>query len=109
LTTSEDPCVVFGNNQSGRNSTIYQTKLFASHVSDVYHSFHEAESIFQLTFPTGGFGGMVTKPWDQRTKSTEELQLESAARLSKIAGVRVISLIPPALPGGGDFPVDFVV
>ena len=109
LAPKEDQSVVFGIIQAAPNATIDQTKLFASQVADVYRSFPEAESIFQLTFPTGGFGGMVTKPWDQRTKSTEELQLESAARLSKIAGVRVISLIPPALPGGGDFPVDFVV
>src|SRR4029079_6003477 len=30
-------------------------------------------------------------------------------QLSKIPGVRVISTVPPALPGGGDFPVDFVI
>ena len=35
--------------------------------------------------------------------------MEAAGKLSKIAGVRVISLTPPALPGGGDFPVDFVI
>ena len=32
-----------------------------------------------------------------------------AAGLSHIPGVRVISLVPPALPGGGNFPVDFVI
>src|SRR5204862_6997172 len=52
---------------------------------------------------------MVTKPWEQRQKGTEQLQMEAAAGLSKIPGIRVISTIPPALPGGGDFPVDFVV
>ena len=35
--------------------------------------------------------------------------MESAAKLSQIPGVRVISLVPPALPGGGGFPVDFVL
>jgi len=52
---------------------------------------------------------MVTKPWSDRNKSAEQLQLESAVQLSKIPGLRVIPLIPPALPGGGDFPVDFVI
>ena len=33
-------------------------------------SLPETASIFQLTFPTGGFGGMVTKPWSERTKTT---------------------------------------
>ncbi len=37
------------------------------------------------------------------------MQLLAAAKLSKIPGIRVISLVPAALPGGGDFPVDFVI
>jgi multidrug efflux pump len=52
---------------------------------------------------------MVTKPWSEREKSTSQLQMESAGKLSQIAGIRVISLVPPALPGGGSFPVDFVI
>ncbi len=109
LAPKEDQSVVFGVIQAAPNATIEQTKLFSSQVHDVYRSFPEAESIFQITSPTGGFGGMVTKPWSQRKKTTEQLQVGAAIGLSKIPGVRVISLIPPALPGGGDFPVDFVI
>ncbi len=109
LAPTEDQSVVFGIVQAAPNATLDQTKLFAAKVHDVYRSFPEAESIFQITSPAGGFGGMVTKPWDERTKTTNELQVEAAARLAKIPGVRVISTVPPALPGGGDFPVDFVV
>jgi multidrug efflux pump len=109
LAPKEDQSVVFGIIQAAPNATIDQTKLFSSQVHDVYRSFPEAESIFQITSPSGGFGGMVTKPWSQRKKTTEQLQVEAAGGLSKIPGVRVISLIPPALPGGGDYPVDFVV
>jgi multidrug efflux pump len=109
LAPREDQSVVFGAIQAAPNATIDQTKMFAEQVHDVYRSFPEAESIFQITAPNGGFGGMVTKPWSQRKKTTEQLQVEAAAKLSTIPGLRVISLIPPALPGGGDFPVDFVV
>ena len=109
LAPKEDQSVVFGVVQAAPNATLDQTKLFASQAYDVYKSFPEAANTFQITSPTGGFGGMVTKPWDQRKKNTSQLQLEAAAGLSKIAGVRVISLVPPALPGGGDFPVDFVI
>ena len=109
LAPKEDQSVVFGIIQAAPNATLDQTRLFASEIHDVYQSFPEAQSIFQITTPSGGFGGMVTKPWDQRTRNTSQLQLQAAAKLSKIAGVRVISLVPPALPGGGDFPVDFVV
>ena len=109
LAPAEDQGVVFGVVQASPNATLDQTKLFADKIYDVYRSFPESESIFQITSPTGGFGGMVTKPWSQRTKTAQQLLVESAGPLSQIPGVRVIPLTPPPLPGGGDFPVDFVI
>jgi multidrug efflux pump len=109
LAPTEDQSVVFGIIQAAPNATIDQTKLFAAQVYDVYKAFPEAGSVFQITSPSGGFGGMVTKPWSERKKSTQVLQVEASMGLSKIPGVRVISLVPPALPGGGSFPVDFVI
>jgi multidrug efflux pump len=109
LAPSEDQGVVFSILQTSSNSTLDQTKMFAEQVADVYRSFPEADSIFQLTFPTGGFGGFVTKPWSERTKTTEQLLMEVAGPLSRIPGIRAIPLTPPPLPGGGDFPVDLVI
>ena len=109
LAPAEDQGVVFGVIQSSANATLDQTNLFTDQVYNVYHSFPESASIFQITNPNGGFGGMVTKPWSQRKKTTQQLLLESSGKLSKIAGVRVIPLTPPPLPGGGNFPVDFVI
>ena len=109
LAPAEDQGVVFGVIQASPNSTLDQTKLFTDQVYDVYHSFPESGSIFQITNAGGGFGGMVTKPWSERKKTAQQLLLESSGPLSKIAGIRVIPLTPPALPGGGNFPVDFVI
>ncbi len=109
LAPAEDQGVVFGVIQSSANSTIDQTNLFTRQVYDVYHSFPESASIFQITNPSGGFGGMVTKPWSQRKKTAQQLLVESSGPLSKIAGIRVIPLTPPPLPGGGNFPVDFAI
>jgi multidrug efflux pump len=109
LAPAEDQGVVFGVIQSAANSTIDQTNLFTSEVYDVYHAFPESESIFQITSPSGGFGGMVTKPWSQRKKTAQQLLVESVGPLSKIPGIRVIPLTPPPLPGGGNFPVEFVI
>jgi len=109
LAPAEDQGVVFGVIQASPNSTIDQTNLYTKEVYDVYHSFPESQSIFQITTPTGGFGGMVTKPWSERKKTAQQLLVESTGPLSKLAGLRVIPLTPPPLPGGGDFPVDFVI
>ena len=109
LAPTEDQSVVFGVIQAAPNATLDQTNLFTEQVYDVYNAFPEKKAVFQITSPSGGFGGMVTKPWSDRKKSTEQLQLEASMGLSKIPGIRVISLVPPALPGGGSFPVDFVI
>src|SRR5690349_3694902 len=109
LAPAEDQGVIFGIVQASPNSTLDQTKLFSQQVYDVYRAMPQTKSIFQITQSTGGFGGMVTKPWSERDKTTQQLLLESSGPLSKIAGIRVIPLTPPPLPGGGDFPVDFVI
>ena len=109
LAPAEDQGVVFGVIQSSANSMIDQTNLFPMLVYDVYHSFPESESIFQITSPSGGFEGMVTKPWSERKKTAQQLLVESVGPLSKIPGIRVIPLTPPSLPGGGNFPVEFVI
>jgi multidrug efflux pump len=109
LAPNEDQSVVFGILQASPNSTLDQNKLYATAVNDVYQSMPEMKHVFQLTYPTGGFGGMVTKPWGERKKNIAQLQLAAAGGMSRIPGVRVITAIPPALPGGGNFPVDMVI
>ncbi|MDQ2970209.1 MAG: efflux RND transporter permease subunit, partial [Acidobacteriota bacterium] len=109
LAPTEDQSVVFGIVQAAPNATLDQTKLFTKQVNDVFQSFPETQATFQITFPTGGFSGMVTKPWDERKRSTQQLQLQVAGGVSQIPGIRVIPLVPPALPGGGSFPVDLVI
>ena len=109
LAPTEDQSVVFGIVQAAPNATLDQTKLFTKEVNDVFQSFPETQATFQITFPSGGFSGMVTKPWDERKRSTQQLQLLVAGGVSQIPGIRVIPLVPPALPGAGGFPVDFVI
>jgi multidrug efflux pump len=109
LAPVEDQNVVFGIVQAAPNATLDQTDLHTDEIYKVYASRPEMQNTFQIMFPSGGFGGMVTKPRSERKKSTSQLQVETAQGMGQIAGVRVISLVPPALPGGGSFPVDLVI
>jgi multidrug efflux pump len=109
LAPIEDQGVVFSAIEAAPNSTIDQTRMFTQQVYDVYRAVPETGSIFQITFPNGGFGGMVTKPWSQRKKTTQQLLMEVTGPLSKIPALRVFPLVPPPLPGGSDFPIDFVI
>jgi multidrug efflux pump len=109
LAPREDQSVVFGIVQAAPNATLDQTQLFASRIYDVFHSFPETRNTFQITQPTGGFAGMVTKPWAERKRNTAQLQVQVAGAFAQLPGIRAIALIPPSLPGGGSFPVDFVI
>ena len=51
LAPAEDQGVVFGVIQSSANATLDQTNLFTDQVYNVYHSFPETASIFQITNP----------------------------------------------------------
>jgi multidrug efflux pump len=73
LAPTEDQGFFFGIVQASANSTLDQTKLYTAAIHDVYRALPESDSIFQLTFPTGGFGGMTTKPWSERSKTTAQL------------------------------------
>jgi multidrug efflux pump len=69
----------------------------------------EFDHSFQITFPTGGFGGMLVKPWEERKRSIFPIQQQLQGELSAIPGVRAPVFLPSALPSPGTFPVEFVI
>lgn len=110
LAPMEDQGFIFGIIQGAANSTIDQTKLFADQVDDAYRAIPEAQSTFQVIFPNFGFSGMITKAWDDRSRSIQEIQMDVSGKTAAIPGIRSIQMIPPALPSGGEgFPVEFVL
>jgi len=60
-------------------------------------------------FGTDGFSGMVVKPWSQRKRTTAQILPEVQGRLAQIPGLQIFAGLPPALPGGSNFPVEFVI
>ncbi len=109
LAPREDQGVVFAVVQAPANATLDQTKLFASQIYGIFHSIPETQNTFQATLPSGGFAGLVAKPWDERKLSTDKLQVQVSRAFAKIPGIRAIALVPPSLPGGGTYPVDMAI
>ena len=109
LAPQEDQGFIFGIVQAAANSTIDQTALFAKKIDEIYASVPESDDRFQIIFPTFGFGGMTMKPWNERERSAQEVQMEVAQKSAGIPGIRVIQLLPPSLPGSDGFPVDLVI
>lgn len=109
LAPTEDQGVIFGIVESSANSTLDQSSLYAKEANRIFSGFEETDFTFQLTFPTDGFSGMVLKPWDERDRTVFDLLPRAQQELATITGFNLFPITPPALPGGGQFPVEFVI
>jgi len=109
LAPTEDQGVIFGILDAAANSTLDQTSHYAAAVNDAFLSIPETEFVFQITYPSSGFGGMVVKPWELRQRTIFEIMPEVQQKLHAVTGIRMFPVTPPALPGGGDFPVEFIL
>ncbi|MGE4343717.1 MAG: efflux RND transporter permease subunit [Geoalkalibacter sp.] len=109
LAPTEDQGVIFGIIDAAANATLNQTATFTKAVNDAYMSVPETRFTFQVTSPGGGFAGMVTKPWELRERSIYQILPEVQGKLQQVPGIRVFAVLPPALPGGGQFPVEFII
>jgi multidrug efflux pump len=109
LAPDEDQGVIFGIVEAPADATLEETVRYADEATRIFLSTPETSYTFQLTQPTFGFGGMVLKPWGERTRTPQDLQPEIAQKLSGLAGIKMFPVTPSALPGGGDFPVEFLI
>ncbi len=109
LAPAEDQGVIFGILDAAANSTLDQTSQYAAAANQIFLSEPETNFTFQMTMPSSGFGGMVLKPWAERERTVFEVLPEVQQKLATIPGVRMFPVIRPSLPGGGQFPVEFVL
>jgi multidrug efflux pump len=109
LAPTEDQGVIFGILDASANSTIDQNSHFAAAVNHVFQNVPETDFTFQITFPNSGFGGMVTKPWGERKRNIFQILPEVQHKLQAVPGIQIFPVTPPALPGGGDFPVEIIL
>lgn len=109
LAPTEDQGVIFGIMDAAANATLDQTRIYGIAANQVFLDTPETDFTFQIIFPNSGFGGMVTKPWDERERTIYQILPEVQQKLQKIPGIRMFPVTPPALPGGGQFPVEFVL
>jgi len=109
LAPTEDQGVIFGIVDAAADATLDQTSLYAAAANEAFQSVPETAFTFQITRPSSGFGGMVTRPWEERRRTIFEILPEVRQKLADITGIRMFAVTPPALPGGGQFPVEFVL
>ena len=109
LAPNEDQGAVFGAIDVPANATLEQLTPYTAEVNKQFSSIPEFSQSFQITFPTGGFGGAIMKNWNERSRNIFGIQAELSQKTNGIAGIRAPVFLPPALPSPGFFPVELVI
>jgi multidrug efflux pump len=109
LAPVEDQGVLFGVVNTPANSTLDQLTPSIRRVNKDMMTLPEAQFTFQITFPNNGFWGVGLKPWDERSRTASKILPEATAKAAAIPGIQTFPILPPALPGGGQFPVEFIL
>jgi multidrug efflux pump len=109
LAPKEDQGIIFGIVDAAANATLDQTSRYTAAANDIFFNSPETDFSFQVTRPSSGFAGMVIKPWGERERTVFEILPEVQQKLSAIPGMRMFATTPSALPGGGQFPVEFIL
>ncbi len=109
LAPKEDQGVVFGILFPPANATLEQATYYSQKATDVFMAVPERAHVFQITGTGFGFGGLLTKPWSERTRSIFEIEPEVTAGLGGITGIQHPAFLPDPLPSAGQLPVEFVI
>jgi multidrug efflux pump len=94
------------------DATYTQMQTYSDQALAVGESVPEYRGAFQVIGApsvTQGLGGILFKPWAERTRSADELQQVLQKKWNTIAGAEVAAFQFPPLPGSQGMPLQFVI
>ena len=113
LAPEEDQGALFALVNSPQYANLDYLERYMEEVGKVLRSSPESQNYFGIIGFQGihsAFGGVLFKPWEERTRNHQELMQELQPKLSGIAGVQAFLFAPPSLPGSsGGPPFQFVI
>ena len=109
LAPQEDQGIIITLQTAAANATIDQRLMYSKQVFDIFMSHPETDHVFQLEVPGQSIAGMVLKPWDKRTLTTNQLAPIIQQQVGKVAGAQIVAFQPPPLPGSNGLPVQFII
>jgi len=106
LAPTEDQSILFYSGIGPATATLHFMQTYATQVNKIAHSFPECANVFQVngfSIASPGsnsmLGGMLLKPWDERTRTQNQLQPLFQQKLSTLAGVQIQTFPLPSIPG----------
>ena len=112
LAPQEDQGIVLAQLTTAPNATLAQTELYSHEAYKIVSAYPEIAHVFSIDGASGlnsNITGMVLKPWDDRKRTSNQLQPEIQQKLNSIAGAKTAAFQLPSLPGARGLPIQFVI
>jgi multidrug efflux pump len=112
LAPQEDKGIIIAVHSGAPNDSLRQTSITSHEIYKDFVKYPETDHVFQLDGVNGlnsGVVGMVLKPWDQRRRTTNQLQPLVQSDLDKIAASKIAVFQPAPLPGSKGLPLQIVI
>jgi len=111
LAPTEDQSFLFGFGTTAADATLDQNSRYAKAVEKAFRTDPDTDFVFQITSPSPApaIAGLVAKPWGERKRPITEILTQMQPKVSQIPGLQFFLVQPPALPGGGTFPIEVVL
>ena len=112
LAPQEDQGVVLYQLIGPPDATLQQMQTYTQQIFNAARTLPEYRQAFQMIGSPSvnqGFGGILLKPWDERTRTATQLQQVLQQRWNHIAGAQIAAFQFPSLPGAQGLPVQFVI
>lgn len=78
-------------------------------VADVMNSVDGGKFTWQIVFKNAGFGGVVLEDLDKREKTVHEMIPQLFGQLGTVSSLKLLPILPAALPTAGQFDVEVVI
>jgi multidrug efflux pump len=112
LAPQEDQGTVLAQTIGPPNATVEQMQAYQDQLFQTMRSIPEYDATFQIIGQPSvnqAFGGMLLKPWNERKRSSTQIQQYLQDKWNHIAGARIAAFQFPALPGAQGLPLQFVI
>jgi len=94
------------------DATYTQMQTYSQQALELGQTIPEYRGAFQIVGAPSvsqGLGGILFKPWSERSRTASELQEVLGKRWSTVAGAEIIPFQFPSLPGAQGLPLQFVI
>ncbi len=109
LAPVEDQSAIAVFMSAAPNATLKSTTRWAKELAVQLQKLPEAEYMWALVTSGTGFGGVITKDFDERNRSTTAMYPEVFGIASQIPGIEPFPILLPPLPGAGQYDVELVI